>query len=195
MNTKTRSKDIQARAMELVEIRPMSDEANTLISRAMDEHGFPDRVAAYQFLRTTGALHGVDVGGEIVNQQQAVGKLVEEFGCHPNTAKSHVAKAGRRKRHPDWTPPGRGGYRAGARRPRKFIIDVYNGRATVSKYINAGVGILQYTAAVNWEELEEQAATAVTEQGGAINISGHYRCPPELAEAAVWDEVDDADAE
>lgn len=173
--------------MEIVEIRPMSDTANTLITQAMTEHSFPDRMTAYQFLRTTGALFAVDVGGEILNQQQAVTQLIEEFGCHPNTAKGHVVKAGRRKRHPDWTPPGRGGYRPGAGRPRDYIIDVVNCRAIVSKYVNAGVGLLQYTAAANWEELEEQAIMAVIEQGGAINLSGWYRCPAELVAAAVWD--------
>jgi len=173
----------------------MSDEANMLISQAMDEHSFQTRHDAYRFLRTTGRLKDVDTGGEVLNQDEAVAALVAEFSCHKQTAREHVAKAGRRKRHPDWQPPAWGGFRPGARRPRKFVIDVRNGRAIVSKYVNAGVGLMQYTAAVNWEEMEEWAATAVTAQGGALNISGQYRVPDELLKTAVWDDVSESQEE
>lgn len=113
----SRTQDLQNRAMAIVEIRPMSDEANQLISQAIAEHGFPSRVEAYRFLGITGKLKGIDVGGEIVNYDEAVATLISEFDCHRDTARNHVAKAARRQRHPDWTPPQWGGKRPGAGRP------------------------------------------------------------------------------
>jgi len=187
-------KQVQARAMEMVRIRPMSEEANRLISAAVEEHGFPNRAAAYQFLLQTKKLIGIDVGGEVLNNDEAVATLIREFGCHKDTARNHVAKAARRQRHPDWQPPTWGGKRPGAGRKPDYVIDVANGRAIVSQKVDGGFGLLEYSAAVNWQELEERAAAAVEADGGAINISGQYPCPAELAEAAVWDgeEADDA---
>lgn len=184
---KAKTKELQARAMELVRIRPMSDEANELISQAMAEHGFPNRMKAFQFLRDTGELAGIDVGGESLNDKEAIAALIREFGCHRDTARYHVAKAARRKRHPDWTPPQHGGKRSGAGRKPDYVIDVVNGRAIVSRRVDGQFGLLEYSAAVNWNDLEAAAVTAVTAQGGAVNISGQYHCPSELVETAVWD--------
>jgi hypothetical protein len=175
--------------MEIVKIRPMSDEANALISAAVEEHGFANRADAYRFLGITGKLKGIDVGGEIINYDEAVATLLREFQCHKDTARNHVAKAARRKRHPDWTPPKWGGKRPGAGRPHEYVIDVANGRAIVSQKVDGQFGLLQYSAAVNWQELEVWAAAAVAAAGGGINISGQYPCPAELVAAAVWDEV------
>jgi len=188
-NTKKRSEAIQARAMELVQIRPMSAEADGLINRAMDELKFDSRHDAFQYLRRVGFL-GVDVGGEVLNNREAIATLMREFDCLKSTARKHVARAARRKRHPDWNPPQYGGQRPGAGRPREFIIDVVNGRAIVSKKMDAGIDLLQYTAAANWHEIEQAAIEEVLAQGGAINISGQYNCSKELANAAVWDDED-----
>jgi len=46
-------------------------------------------------------------------------QLAEIAPCHPDTAKRHVARAMRRKRHPDYKPPQHGGARDGAGRPPK----------------------------------------------------------------------------
>ncbi|MBE2200444.1 MAG: hypothetical protein IAE79_17650 [Anaerolinea sp.] len=189
----SRTQQIQDRAMELVEIRPMSDEVNTLINQAIAEHGFPGRHEAYQFLRTTGKLDGLDGGGEIVNQGEALAALVREFGCHKDTARYHVAKAAQRKRHPDWTPPQWGGRRHGTGAPLRHAIDVVNGRCIVSQWVPGQVGAMRYSAAVNWEELDEAAAAAVIAQGGSINGSGQYPCPADLVALAVWDTEEDDD--
>lgn len=113
----SRTKQLQERAMEIVKIRPMSDEADALIIQAIQEHGFPNRAEAYRFLGVTGKLKGIDVGGEILNQEEAIATLMSELGCRRDTARNHVAKAARRQRHPDWTPPQWGGKRPGAGRP------------------------------------------------------------------------------
>jgi hypothetical protein len=182
---------LQSRAMELVKIQPMSDEANTLINQAIEEHGFASRSDAYQFLLNTDKLVGIDVGGQILNQNAAIAALIADFRCTKETARKHVARAARRKRYPDYEPPRWGGKRPGAGRPFEHVIDVANGRCVVSQRVDGQFGLLEYSAAVNWHELEEAAATAVAQQGGAINISGQYPCPAELVETAVWDKADD----
>jgi len=189
--TKSKTKELQARAMELVQIRPMSDGANELISQAIEQHGFPNRVKAFQFLQDTDQLIGVDIGGESLNDKEVIAALIREFGCHRDTARYHVAKAARRKRHPDWQPPPHGGKRPGAGRKPDYVLDVVNSRAIVSRKVDGQFGLLEYSAAVNWHELEGRAVAAVAEQGGAINISGQYHCPAELAETAVWDNDED----
>lgn len=125
--------------------------------------------------------------GRCANSTEAVAALVKEFGCTKKTAQTHVARASRRKRHPDYRLPEWGGSRPGAGRPFDYIIDVVNCRAIVSQRVTGQWGLLEYSAAVNWEELEEEAATAVAAQGGAINISGQYPCPAELVARAIWD--------
>lgn len=72
--------------------------------------------------------------------------------------------------------------------PGVVYIDVWNCRAAVSRYV-AIPGGLAGEPATNWEALEDDAIRAVEAQGGAVNWSGHYTCPPDLAEAAVWPET------
>ncbi len=129
--------------------------------------------------------------GRTANSGEAIVALMKEFGCTKKTAHTHVARASQRKRHPDYRPPEWGGYRHGAGRPFDYIIDVVNCRAIVSQRVTGQWGLLEYSAAVNWEELEEDAATAVAAQGSGINISGQYPCPPELVARAVWDTEED----
>ena len=128
--------------------------------------------------------------GRLANTTDPAITLMAEFGCTKKTARHHIARAARRKRHPDYQPPEWGGYRPGAGRPFDYIIDVVNCRAIVSQRVAGQWGVLEYSASVNWEELEEAAATAVSAQGGGINMSGRYPCPDELVVRAVWDKED-----
>lgn len=66
------------------------------------------------------------------------------------------------------------------------FINVWNCRAAVSRFVPQSDGSLRLEAAANWQDLEDEAITAVREQGGGINISGHYYCPPELVRRARW---------
>jgi hypothetical protein len=129
--------------------------------------------------------------GRCLNSHESIAQLMKELGCTKETARRHVARASRRQRHPDYQPPQWGGKRPGAGRPFEYVIDVVNGRCIVSRRVDGQWGLLSYSAAINWHELEEAAATAVAQQGGAINISGQYPCPAELVETAVWDKADD----
>jgi hypothetical protein len=65
----------------------------------------------------------------------------------------------------------------------KVIISVRDGRALVCRYTGTPEEI-SMEAAENWQELQEEAQEAVEAQGGAMNSSGHYGCPEELAEKA-----------
>jgi len=56
----------------------------------------------------------------------------------------------------------------------RFVLRRYQGNRLVS--------------ADNWEELEEEATEALEALGGAINWSGQYPCPLELAKRGKWDE-------
>jgi len=69
-----------------------------------------------------------------------------------------------------------------------YTISVWNCRAAVSRIVNHGNGTWSYVEADNWEELEDDAIEAVEDFGGAINVSGQYPCPSELAERGVWSE-------
>jgi hypothetical protein len=66
------------------------------------------------------------------------------------------------------------------------FISVWNCRAAVSRYETARGGALTFSLASNWETLEDDAIKAVEAHGGAINLSGHYSCPAELAERAEF---------
>lgn len=133
-------------------------------------------------------LTSLDDNGEVVDFRGTAVRLMDATGCTYMTARKHIARAAERKRHPDYEPPEWGGKRPGAGRPYDYVIDVANCRAIVSRRVDGQWGLLEYSAAVNWQELEKMAVTAVTEQGGAINVSGQYPCPAELVAVAVWDE-------
>ena len=68
------------------------------------------------------------------------------------------------------------------------VISVWNLRAAVCRRVDWSDGSWTYEPAANWEALEEEAIDAVEAQGGAINWSGLYECPWELAEKATWPE-------
>jgi hypothetical protein len=65
----------------------------------------------------------------------------------------------------------------------KVIISVRDNRALVCRYTGTPEAI-EMEAAANWQELQEGAQAAVEAQGGALNLSGHYACPEELAARA-----------
>jgi transcriptional regulator with XRE-family HTH domain len=67
-----------------------------------------------------------------------------------------------------------------------ITISVQDCRAAVSRRVDGPGGSYTYERAANWVELEDDAIVAIQEAGGAVNISGHYRCPVELARRAVW---------
>jgi hypothetical protein len=184
--SKKKSKKMQDYAMSRVQIRPLPDAVEESISRAMEEFDFPDRHEAFLFLGRMGVLHGIDVGGEMLNEAEVRAELIEKFGCHWETARNHVHKAARRKRHPDYQWDQRGGRREGAGKPRKYIIEVTHGRAVVSQHVRVGKEFM-YSAAANWEDLEFQAGLMVQAQGATLELSGHYECPDFLVGQADWD--------
>lgn len=132
--SRKRSEEIQAMAMELVEIEPMSAEAKARIDEALAALELePDgnRWQAFRFLQESGGLEGIDVGGHILNKEEAIAQLMAETGCVKSTAQQHVARAARRKRHPDYRPPSPGGRRKGAGSP---MFNESQIRAIRSKY-------------------------------------------------------------
>ena len=65
------------------------------------------------------------------------------------------------------------------------LISVANLRSVVSRQHPRGNGY-DLEPAANWEDLEDEAAQAVLQAGGGVNLSGLYPCPPDLAERALW---------
>lgn len=104
LNIKERTEAMQRYAMETVEIKPMSKEANDLIDQTMKALNLTMRSLAFQVLRDIGELDDVEIGGEILNQPETIAALIKKFGCTKETARRHVAWAARRKRHLDWQP-------------------------------------------------------------------------------------------
>jgi len=72
--------------------------------------------------------------------------------------------------------------------PGRVFINVWNCHATVARYDRTEAYVTTWSPAANADALAELARAAVEDQGGAINLSGHYYCPPALAALAVWNE-------
>lgn len=70
----------------------------------------------------------------------------------------------------------------------KVFVSVWNCAAAVSRYISLPDGSETFEPALNWEQLEEEAIAEVEAQGGAINLSGHYKASSKLAAKAVFEE-------
>ncbi len=68
----------------------------------------------------------------------------------------------------------------------EHMILVADGAAMLARRHPDGLG-WQYVPADNWQDLAEQALAEVRRLGGAMNLSGLYRCPPELAELGRWE--------
>lgn len=66
-----------------------------------------------------------------------------------------------------------------------YMILVADCQALVAKRHPDGLG-WQYVPADNWPALTEQARAEIERQGGALNLSGLYRCPPDLAALGAW---------
>ncbi len=69
-------------------------------------------------------------------------------------------------------------------------IRVWNCRAAVCRWAPSGANSQRCEMASNWEQLEKQALQALECQGGAMNLSGLYFCPPQLAEQAEFGEAE-----
>ena len=69
--------------------------------------------------------------------------------------------------------------------PGKIFINVWNCSASIARWMFVGSN-LTWIAAKNAEQLEDEAEAAVEAQGGAVNMSGHYACPEELAVRAIF---------
>lgn len=72
--------------------------------------------------------------------------------------------------------------------PGRFIIRVWNCRAAVSRHEGDPAKEIITVEAANWQDLEDDALEEVEEQGGAINMSGHYACSAQLAARAQFKE-------
>jgi len=66
-----------------------------------------------------------------------------------------------------------------------YVINVSNCRAAVSRKELTASGY-RIRHADNWQDLERAAQKAIEKQGGAINISGIYPCPDNLARRATF---------
>ena len=67
------------------------------------------------------------------------------------------------------------------------FIYVFSRRAQVARYQDVGGGAVTVRAASNWEELEDEAVEVVEAQGGALTVTGYYRCDANLAGRAIWE--------
>jgi len=70
--------------------------------------------------------------------------------------------------------------------PGGIVIEVWNCRATVSRWARLPNDDLILEPATNADDLEAEAHQAVLDQGGGVNLSGMYECPDDLATRAVW---------
>ena len=130
----------------------------------------------------------LDDSGEVIDFRSTAMRLMKSTGCTYMTARKHVARAAKRKINPDYEHPQWGGKREGGGRPFDYIIDVVDGRYIVSQRVSGKTGLLEYSSAVNWRDLEKAAETAVAAQEGGINANARRQCPEWLVEKAVWDE-------
>lgn len=83
-----------------------------------------------------------------------------------------------------------GGLGAVPIRPGVVFLNVWNCRADVARFYavpGSEAGEIASEIASNSDELSDEAAAAVSAQGGAINWSGLYWCPGELAARAHWE--------
>lgn len=69
-----------------------------------------------------------------------------------------------------------------------YVVSVWNCRAAVCRRRDRADGSWTYEPATNWEDLEPEALEVVEAQGGAVNLSGLYPCPLDLAERGEWPE-------
>jgi len=69
----------------------------------------------------------------------------------------------------------------------EVFIYVFDRRARVVRYQDVGRGAVTVRVASNWEELEDEAVEVVEAQGGALTMTGYYRCDANLAGRAIWE--------
>ena len=68
------------------------------------------------------------------------------------------------------------------------LIQVWNGRAAVSRYVWSTPDEVTIEHAINWEELEPQAIAAVEARGGTVHHDATYPCPADLVAQGWWPE-------
>ena len=68
----------------------------------------------------------------------------------------------------------------------EHMILVADCQAMVARRHPDGLG-WQYVPADNWAAIEPAALAEVQRQGGGLNLSGLYRCPPDLAAQGAWE--------
>lgn len=183
--TKKRYREIQDFAFEQVQIRPLPDEAITMLNELVIDHNLADHNKAFDYAWKNGLLEETSVNGQLLNEDEVVKAIVERFGVSKPTAVSHAVKAARRKRAPNKQVEanGWGGPRENSSGPpRKTVIDVIDRRCYVS-HLNANTGT--YIPALNWEEMEDSALLSVQAQGGSTTTPGRYICPIWLKRTAV----------
>ena len=73
-----------------------------------------------------------------------------------------------------------------ATRDGQIAISVWTRRADVVRFRVLSNGTIADQYPRNADELSQDAARAVYDQGGSISVSGFYRCPANLAARAVW---------
>lgn len=120
-------------------------------------------------------------------QRGAVLAAAERANCTPSQlARAALAQAVQAQGLPwpdDLSEPGE---RLAAMAAGTPFIDVADMQARVARWRGVGGGWRTVLAA-NWHELEDAAAAAVEQAGGALTLSGQYACPPEIAKLARWD--------
>ncbi len=69
------------------------------------------------------------------------------------------------------------------------VIEVRDGHAYVSRFIETPNGDLTLQAAANVDALEADALAVLAQKGGGAKpiMGGRYTCPPELAARATWE--------
>lgn len=121
-------------------------------------------------------------------QRGAVLAAAERAGCTPSQlARAALAQAVQAQGlswPDDLSEPGE---RLAAMAAGTPFIDVANMQARVARWRGVGGGGWRTIHAANWHELEDAAAAAVEQAGGALSLSGQYACPPEIAKLARWD--------
>jgi len=71
-----------------------------------------------------------------------------------------------------------------------YCVSVRDCRAVVCARVDIGETSWAYVPADNWEELESDAIAWIEALGAAVNMSGLYPCPVELAERARFSKTE-----
>jgi transcriptional regulator with XRE-family HTH domain len=126
---------------------------------------------------------------ELKARRKALGMTQAQLAQRLRTTVTTISRwenAGREPRHPEMLEMALASLEHSALVDGAIIVYVWDCRAAVARQVDGTGGGFSYQRAANWEELEDDAIQAIQQAGGAVNISGHYRCPAELAKRARW---------